>query len=547
MSGGGFRASLFHLGVLKRLHELEILEKATHISAVSGGAVTAALYVDLKCRKGAGFTFQQLEESLLKGVKKNPRTRWLVVTLAMRLTLRLLPLYVWVFLEKSLRDRFSFDRFFRDEFFGTRKLTDLAGNGCAVPIPRLILNTTSLELGQDFFFTPDYIGPRELAALGLQQSNSRANPATVPISRAVGASACFPIAFTPYSVDIAPDKSDDMTDITDITLSRTQVIDGGVFDNQGFRIFLDEPRNQFIPNPIPYSRRVDYVIASDASKTLNPSAQPLPTSFFRRMFLRLELLLRAHSITEDRARWERFALLLYARNAKDVDQTAFLHTDSSWREQKPYRLPVRLQRGLARLRTDFDSFTDLEIIGLMYLGYTLINLRIFGYCRELLPASTQNHLDQAGVPYGDVPWQPLLQKLKRSPDGVPPLKTWKDFAADVKARIPVRTGLSSLIAPWIERPWRNYLNEVDPENTSDQYSAAMAIRHVERGATTSFVWRGLQRMIDRGGVAGGLGRLLRALLVLSITYLLVTIVLLLVGRLHEWERFLRHYASLAFG
>jgi NTE family protein len=37
LSGGGFRAALFHLGALRRLHELGILQKARWISSVSGG------------------------------------------------------------------------------------------------------------------------------------------------------------------------------------------------------------------------------------------------------------------------------------------------------------------------------------------------------------------------------------------------------------------------------------------------------------------------------------------------------------------------------
>jgi hypothetical protein len=36
LSGGGFRAALFHLGALRRLHELGILARATWISSVSG-------------------------------------------------------------------------------------------------------------------------------------------------------------------------------------------------------------------------------------------------------------------------------------------------------------------------------------------------------------------------------------------------------------------------------------------------------------------------------------------------------------------------------
>ncbi|HKG97110.1 MAG TPA: patatin-like phospholipase family protein, partial [Pyrinomonadaceae bacterium] len=42
LSGGGYRAALFHLGVLRRLNELGILSSVTHISSVSGGSIIAA-------------------------------------------------------------------------------------------------------------------------------------------------------------------------------------------------------------------------------------------------------------------------------------------------------------------------------------------------------------------------------------------------------------------------------------------------------------------------------------------------------------------------
>jgi NTE family protein len=39
LSGGGFRATLFHLGAIRRLHELKILPELTTISSVSGGSI----------------------------------------------------------------------------------------------------------------------------------------------------------------------------------------------------------------------------------------------------------------------------------------------------------------------------------------------------------------------------------------------------------------------------------------------------------------------------------------------------------------------------
>src|SRR5262245_49320047 len=41
LSGGGFRAMLFHAGALKRLNELGILPRVARISSVSGGSIAA--------------------------------------------------------------------------------------------------------------------------------------------------------------------------------------------------------------------------------------------------------------------------------------------------------------------------------------------------------------------------------------------------------------------------------------------------------------------------------------------------------------------------
>src|SRR2546422_1697128 len=43
LSGGGFRATLFHCGTLWRLNELGYLPKLDRISSVSGGAIAAGV------------------------------------------------------------------------------------------------------------------------------------------------------------------------------------------------------------------------------------------------------------------------------------------------------------------------------------------------------------------------------------------------------------------------------------------------------------------------------------------------------------------------
>src|SRR6266699_3311930 len=43
LSGGGYRAMVFHAGVLWRLNELGLLKALDRVSSVSGGSITAGL------------------------------------------------------------------------------------------------------------------------------------------------------------------------------------------------------------------------------------------------------------------------------------------------------------------------------------------------------------------------------------------------------------------------------------------------------------------------------------------------------------------------
>jgi NTE family protein len=91
LSGGGFRASLFHLGVIRRLEELGIMENVSVVSAVSGGSIIAAFYLSemekqLRADRLEGrpsdrvVLFENIAEKFLKAVDHNLRTRALVYT-----------------------------------------------------------------------------------------------------------------------------------------------------------------------------------------------------------------------------------------------------------------------------------------------------------------------------------------------------------------------------------------------------------------------------------------------------------------------------------
>ncbi|MCI0733366.1 MAG: patatin-like phospholipase family protein, partial [Methylococcaceae bacterium] len=61
LSGGGFRAALFHIGTLARLAELDLLRHVQVLSTVSGGSIIGAMYY-LKLK-------QLLEETRPDGLK----------------------------------------------------------------------------------------------------------------------------------------------------------------------------------------------------------------------------------------------------------------------------------------------------------------------------------------------------------------------------------------------------------------------------------------------------------------------------------------------
>jgi len=85
LAGGGFRASLFHIGVLRRLAELDMLRYVETLSTVSGGSIVGALYIlllkrelDKKARLDQSDYIrivEDLENRMCKAIKKNLRVR----------------------------------------------------------------------------------------------------------------------------------------------------------------------------------------------------------------------------------------------------------------------------------------------------------------------------------------------------------------------------------------------------------------------------------------------------------------------------------------
>src|SRR6185312_1555684 len=76
LSGGGFRATLFHLGVVRFLHEAGVLPLVQRIAAVSGGSVLAAhLVLNWQRYNGSSERFDSAAQEILDFVRSDTRGR----------------------------------------------------------------------------------------------------------------------------------------------------------------------------------------------------------------------------------------------------------------------------------------------------------------------------------------------------------------------------------------------------------------------------------------------------------------------------------------
>ena len=181
LSGGGFRASLFHIGVLAKFAEQDVLRHIEVISCVSGGSIIGAhYYLELKnlleSKPDAEITQQdyidmvaKVERDFLEGVQKNLRTRLFANPFVNWKTL-IWPNYtrterLATLMEKTLFSKASGrDIHWMDELIirppGVREDFSPKFDNWrrAAKIPVLVLNATTLNTGHNWQFTATWMG-----------------------------------------------------------------------------------------------------------------------------------------------------------------------------------------------------------------------------------------------------------------------------------------------------------------------------------------------------------------------------------------------------
>ncbi|MGA2268017.1 MAG: patatin-like phospholipase family protein [Bryobacteraceae bacterium] len=377
LSGGGFRASIFHLGVILRLEELGIMNRVSVISAVSGGSIVAAYYAyamedQLRLLPPGDWynpaarveAYKKVAREFLRKVRLNMRSRALVFSpryhpwlLVKAVALRPFREHAFSILIQEEYDQHFYHDYSLDQLpavpHGAARPT---GGAPVLTGPKLLLNTTSLMTGERKAFSRD--ANTYLAQLKTSNKN------VLKLSQVVGASSGVPVIFPPTAI------------------CGELLVDGGVSDNQGVEGLLPlperHPREEHCPPP-PDHAPVDTLLISDACGQLELK-HTMSTG-------RLAVFSRVNDILMHQVRNKLLDLVALAKNAHRI-RFAFIHLLLNLKDDGSVakRVSNEFIEPLARIRTDLDQFSYIETEALMYHGYTLIDAMIRRWCREgLIP------------------------------------------------------------------------------------------------------------------------------------------------------------------
>lgn len=240
-SGGGYRAAAYHIGTLRALHKLGVLDKVDVISSVSGGSIIAASYALLDGN------YESFEDMFSKKIRKGVLhlalvNLFLVVGLVGLATwfgggwgLAVSFVVLWFVWYKVLPVSSLIAKQYDWLFFHGKKLKDF--KRC----PVVAINATDYPSVSQFTFSTERMYNYYYGVDAFYHEQ-------FPVAKAVMASSCVPFAFCPIRIP--------QTFRTSIMKGKKlpMLLDGGLYDNQGTHVLTDKMS--------PY--KCSYIIVSDA-------------------------------------------------------------------------------------------------------------------------------------------------------------------------------------------------------------------------------------------------------------------------------------------
>ena len=340
LSGGGFRATLFHIGAGQRLLELGILTQLNRISSVSGGSIYSGVLAscwDALSRAPTLNTYQRLVVDPLRQFCRQD-----IDTVSIG--------------EGLLTPRKSVGEVVTGKYASLLKmnLDQLRDE------PLFVFNSTNLQTGRSFRFSKAYMGDYLIGLI--------LHPA-VPLAKAVAASSAFPPFLSPVILENPGPFQNVPGAQFNADPNYTQTIylsDGGVYDNLGLETVWN---------------RYQTVLVSDAGAPFG-FGDKVETDWVKQT-------LRALDVATDQARGLRKRALI-------DDFTRGVRSGTYWgiaTEIAKYQLPAgegalpctdAVVKPLAAIRTRLNPFDDLEQEQLINWGYALCDAAIRAHVHQII-------------------------------------------------------------------------------------------------------------------------------------------------------------------
>ena len=236
LSGGGFRASLYHLGLVRFLRDAGLLSKVTQITSVSGGSILAAhLVLNWERYNGSASEFDAAAREFLTFVRLDVRNR---ITRRFPLALPLrLPRWLLGRSNRKLTRTGLLEYYYENYLFGDTSLFQLPER------PMLHILATNVSEGCLCSFSRNgLLMMRRQSRQAVRIDRIQIGLATVAM--AVTASSAYPGFFPPLELTRA-----DVGAVGD-EFGRQSYTDGGVFDNLGVRMFRCLERPLLVDSPL---------------------------------------------------------------------------------------------------------------------------------------------------------------------------------------------------------------------------------------------------------------------------------------------------------
>lgn len=245
LSGGGYRAMLFHLGSLWRLNDAGYLPRLQRVSSVSGGSITAAVlglaWPQLAFDdQGIGQAFHAEVVAPVRGLADQTIVDKDFATAG--------KLFKRLFGPGNMNHEVV--KAYRRHLFGAATLQDLPTDSAG---PRFVINAANLQSGALWRFSRPYAWDWKVGKIP--------SP-TIPLAVAVAASSAFPPFLSPAVLtfkesDYEPRSGEELQRPPFTT--KVHLTDGGVYDNLGLETAWKKYRT---------------ILVSDGGGTLQPQDEP---------------------------------------------------------------------------------------------------------------------------------------------------------------------------------------------------------------------------------------------------------------------------------